>query len=141
MQGRAILTNKQGLLWLINSLMIFSYLGFPRQNRANDECIPQLSDETVSSILIVVSMWLWVYSHFSIAVSVGRNSKAGKIHVFDVLRNTRTRCKICSKLTIKTSGRRLYFTPCSSVSIVNFEYVIVGWIKSKSMKFQNWNLQ
>ena len=32
--------------------------------------------------------------------------------------NTRTRCEICSKLTIRT-----YFTPCSSVSIVNFEQV------------------
>ena len=33
-------------------------------------------------------------------------------------RNTRTRCEICSKLTNFT-----YFTPCSSVSIVNFEQV------------------
>ena len=37
-------------------------------------------------------------------------------------RNTRTRCEICSKLTINTS-----FTPCSSVSIVNFEQVNDGW--------------
>ena len=34
-------------------------------------------------------------------------------------RNTRTRFEICSKLTIKT--------PCSSVSIINFEHVIAGW--------------
>ena len=46
----------------------------------------------------------------------------------------RSRCEICSKLTIKTSKRRhwrrsgvfvvtfdLYFTPCSSVSILNFD--------------------
>ena len=41
-------------------------------------------------------------------------------------RNTRTRCEICSKLTIKTLGRRQW---CSgvSVSIVNFEQVNVGW--------------
>ena len=53
-------------------------------------------------------------------------------------RNTKTRCEICSKLTIKTPERRqwrrsgvftvnLYFTPCSSVSIVNFEHVNAGW--------------
>ena len=32
-------------------------------------------------------------------------------------RNTRARCYICSKLT-----------PCSTVSIVNFEHVIAGWV-------------
>ena len=37
-------------------------------------------------------------------------------------RNTRARCEICSKLTIKTC-----FTYFSIVSIVNFERVIVGW--------------
>ena len=54
--------------------------------------------------------------------------------------NTRTRCEICSKLTIKTAERRLasfwclyyqlwtYFTPCSSVSVVNFEYVNTNWV-------------
>ena len=38
-------------------------------------------------------------------------------------RNTKTRCEICSKLTITLA----YFTPRSSVSIVNFEHVIAGW--------------
>ena len=45
-------------------------------------------------------------------------------------RNTRTKCEISSKLAIKTAERRdwcpycwllTYFTPCSSVSFVNFE--------------------
>ena len=53
--------------------------------------------------------------------------------------NTRTRYEICSKLTIKTPERRhwlycwlwTYFTPCSSVSIVNFEQVNAGWEGSK----------
>ena len=36
-------------------------------------------------------------------------------------RNTRTSCKICSKLTIKIPERR------HSVSIVNLEYVNAGW--------------
>ena len=48
-------------------------------------------------------------------------------------RKTRTRCEIFSKLTIKTSERRqwhmwTYFTPGSSVFIVNFEHVIAGWV-------------
>ena len=44
-------------------------------------------------------------------------------------RNTRTRCEISSKLTIKTPERCqwTYFTPCSNVSIVNFEQVNAGW--------------
>ena len=39
-------------------------------------------------------------------------------------RNTRTRCEICLKWTYFWT----YFTPFSSVSIVNFEHVIVGWV-------------
>ena len=39
-------------------------------------------------------------------------------------KNTRTICEICSKLTIT------YFTPCSSVSIVNFEQVNGGWVNN-----------
>ena len=41
-------------------------------------------------------------------------------------RNTRTKCEICSKLTIKTPERR-YFTPYSSVFIVTFEQINAGW--------------
>ena len=48
-------------------------------------------------------------------------------------RNTRTRCEICLKLTIKTSERRHWYR--SGVPIVNFEYISpfnfeqvnVGW--------------
>ena len=52
-------------------------------------------------------------------------------------RNTRTRCEICSKLTIKTPERRqrhhTYFTPSSISSsscifISNVEHVIDGWV-------------
>ena len=39
--------------------------------------------------------------------------------------NTRTRCEICSKLTIKTPERH-YFTPYSSVFIVNLEQINTG---------------
>ena len=39
-------------------------------------------------------------------------------------RSTKTRCEICSKLTIKTPERRQWR---SSVSVVNFELVNAGW--------------
>ena len=41
--------------------------------------------------------------------------------------NRNTRCEICSKLTTKIPERRTFFTPCSSISIVNFEQVNAGW--------------
>ena len=63
------------------------------------------------------------------------------IYLFKVSnRNTRTRCEICSKLTIKTpmynKGTSVfwcldwlwtYFPLCFSVSVVSFEHVIAGW--------------
>ena len=60
------------------------------------------------------------------------------IYLFKVnSRNTRTRCEICSKSIIDTPKRRQwhrsdvfivnFFTPCYSVSIVNFENVVAGW--------------
>ena len=36
-------------------------------------------------------------------------------------------CGVCSKLTIKIPERRTYFTPCPSVSVVDFEQVNAGW--------------
>ena len=60
-------------------------------------------------------------------------------------RNTRKRCEICSKLTIKYQNDangvifyNTYFTHFSSISIVNFEQVYAGWIVTKTMK---WKLQ
>ena len=59
-------------------------------------------------------------------------------------RNTRTRWEISSKLIIKTPGvvkvslllTLNIFTPCSSVSIVNFEQVNAGlqWAFSNTLK-------
>ena len=55
-------------------------------------------------------------------------------------RNTRTKCEICSRLTIKTPERPsfwclhcwlwTYFAPCSNVSIVNLEHAVLGWVTS-----------
>ena len=45
-------------------------------------------------------------------------------------RNTRKSCEICSKLTIKTPERcQIYFTPFSSVSIVNLKQTNIFWDK------------
>ena len=41
-------------------------------------------------------------------------------------RNTRTRCEICSKLTIKTRG--IFIVNFERVSIVNFEHVNAHWV-------------
>ena len=54
--------------------------------------------------------------------SVKESSYPVGIHLLN--RNTRTRCEICSKLTIRTPERR----PCSSVSIINFDHVIADWV-------------
>ena len=53
-------------------------------------------------------------------------------------------CEICSKLIIKSPERRqwrlncyflLYFTPCSGVSIINFEQVNGAWVECFSPSF------
>ena len=38
--------------------------------------------------------------------------------------------KVNNKDTRTTYTRMTYFTPCSSVSIVNFEHVIAGWVRA-----------
>ena len=47
-------------------------------------------------------------------------------------RNTRTRCEICSKLSIKTPERSHWRR--SGVSIVNFEQLNAGWLTSTLFK-------
>ena len=44
------------------------------------------------------------------------------------------RCEICLKLTIKTPKRRL----CSSVSVVNFEQVNGGWVRTAGTSLFDW---
>ena len=71
-----------------------------------------------------------------------------QLHVQVNSRNTRRRCEICSKLTIKTPERGrwycsgvfivnfvTYFTPFSSVSIVNFERVNAGRVSNSDLKW------
>ena len=46
-------------------------------------------------------------------------------------RNTKAMCEICSAFTIKLPEWRAfwaYITPCSNISHVKFEHVIVGWV-------------
>ena len=42
--------------------------------------------------------------------------------------DSRKRCEICSKLTIKTLERQTHFTTFSSVSIVDIEQANVSWV-------------
>ena len=79
-------------------------------------------------------------SHMALEIPLRKNSFPAGIYLFKINnRNTRTRCEICLKLTIKTPERHPcsthmftpYFTPCSSVSIVNFEQVNARWVRSK----------
>ena len=51
-------------------------------------------------------------------------------------RNTRTKFEICSKLAIKT-----YFTPCSRVSIVNFEQKIGDWVFLHILRYELMKIQ
>ena len=58
--------------------------------------------------------------------SYSQNSTPVGIYLLKVNnRNIRTRCEICSKLTIKTLGRGQWRR--SGVFIVNFEHVITRW--------------
>ena len=55
------------------------------------------------------------------------------IYLLKVNRNTRTRCDICSKLTMAWfwclyCWLWIYFTTCSSVYVVNVEHLITGWV-------------
>ena len=43
-------------------------------------------------------------------------------------RNTRTRCEMYSKLTIKIPERRLWRLLMAFVSIVYFEWINAGWV-------------
>ena len=63
--------------------------------------------------------------HLNANVSLPAGSYMSKVKN----RNTKTRCQICSKLTIKIP---CYSTPCSSVSIVNFEQLNAGWDGAKN---------
>ena len=64
--------------------------------------------------------------------------KPANIYLFKVdNRNTRKRCEICSKLTIKIPEWLTLniFHTCSTVSVVNFEHVIAGWDTSLSRHY------
>ena len=107
----------------------------------------EISKELISSRKC---LYVFLFMHFRVYY---KNLISGAIPVGLYLvkvnnRNTRTRCKICSKLTMKTTERRhwrrsgvfiinlVYFTPCSIVSTVNFEHVIAGWINSKESEIR-----
>ena len=64
-----------------------------------------------------------MFSIFKGVIEVSQNYP-DNIYLFKVNnRDTRKRCGICSKLTIKTC-----FPPFSSISVVEFEQVNVSWV-------------
>ena len=109
----------------INKFMFYLHLG--RKFRAEDMSVSDLfTDDELFDILVISSIKI-----FSVAIYLFKVNDG----------NTRTRCEICSKLTIKTPERRhwhhsvvfivnfeLNFPPYSSVSILNFEHVNAYWI-------------
>ena len=50
--------------------------------------------------------------------------------------NTRKRCEVYSKLTLKKKSLILYFIPFSSVCIVDFEQANVSWVRATFCKNQ-----
>ena len=58
------------------------------------------------------------------------------IYLFKVNnRNTKKRCEVCSKLTIKTPERLHWpWTYFNSVSIIEFEQVIVNWVAARTLE-------
>ena len=104
-------------------------------SEAYSECCQTFS-EAKRSILYV-----WQGSECSSGV---QSQHPASIYLLKVNRNTTARCEICSKLTRKTTERRLVsllltlnvFTHCSSVSIVNLEHVIASWARSTPERHQ-----
>ena len=45
--------------------------------------------------------------------------------------------KVNNKDTIFIVNFKTYFTPCSSVSIVDFEHVLAGWVISFDKEYSN----
>ena len=88
------------------------------------------------------------FSQFSLRVLINQSEETSNDtsnpvdnYMFKVINwNTRIRCEIYLKLTIKTPMAPLwcsyftpwcpYFTPCSSVSIVKFQQIYAGWVTS-----------
>ena len=85
--------------------------------------------------MTAIAGWLWPSRHAQSLPDISRlirgefgSSEVGiatipaGIHLLKVNnRSTRTRCEICSKLTIKTPERRQW--RCSGVFIANFEHI------------------
>ena len=69
--------------------------------------------------LILVQKWTFSWDYTTAFL---KNRISAGNYMFKVNnKNSRTRCKICSKLTIKTPEQRHWF--CSGVFIVNFEQI------------------
>ena len=97
---------KDSKVWINTNKLIINYL---------------LSSPKLLPLFLLFSCLLFIFFHKKDIVY-----PAG-IYLLKVNnRNTRTRCEICSKLTINTPERRQWRR--SGVFIVNFEQVNAGWV-------------
>ena len=111
------------LFWHILLLKYNFYFHLPFQNKKCNAIFPNFTMQTIQSQVIFickVKMFVTETSEKFLYLLCG-------IYLPKVKnRSTRTRCEICSKLTIKTPERRQWRR--SSVSIVNFQRIIAGWV-------------
>ena len=116
-QSYVVFGTGKSLLSRICFLQIFgvSVLFLSSRNICSFQLMSFLVDPLTSNVPILVAAECRERgSRLTFACSINRKNK-----------NTWKRCEICSKLIIKTP--ELYFTPFSSVSIVDSEQVNVSW--------------
>ena len=74
-------------------------------------------------VIILIYYILTVNTDMSASINSNKKTNPANIYLFKVNNRKNTRkCKICSKLTIKTSER--CYWRCSGVFIVNFEHIL-----------------
>ena len=109
-------------MWLSDTVPFYCYVGtLPSSSRINANCI-------IKHCLKYAK--IWVSSNLSFphkernenSVLTRKNTPVGIYFLKVNNRNTKTKCEICSKLTIKITERRR-----SNVSIVNFGHVNADW--------------
>ena len=116
-QSYVVFGTGKSLLSRICFLQIFgvSILFLLSRNIYSFQLMSFLVDPLTSNVpILVAAEYRERGSRLTFACSINRKNK-----------NTWKRCEICSKLIIKTP--ELYFTPFSSVSIVDSEQVNVSW--------------
>ena len=84
-------------------------------------CVWFLREKSKVAILCLAKNVILNFLRIQIKQSIIKTSPTDNYMFKDNDRNTRTRCEICSNVTIKTPERRHWH--CSGVFIVNFEHI------------------